>query len=419
MESVESFRLRARRWLAANMPRKAHSDLEWNPMNVGAEEARRARQLQRRLFDGGFAGICYPEKYGGLELTPEHQRAFTAESAPYEMPLLFNQPTLNIIGPTLLDLGTEQQKLRHIPAMLAGEELWVQFMSEPSGGSDMAAVTTSATLCDGRWVLNGSKIWSSYAYFSDYALCLARTDWDAAKHRGLTMFIVKIDQPGVTVKRIRQADGGNDFCQEFFDDVELTADCVVGHVNDGWTAALRLLHHERSATGGSSPFASNVGGRIKDSIDDLVKAAAAAGTLHTRRTRHLLAEAYELQTVQAQLIRRITAGVSSGELPPTASAILKLCSGTHSTRRTDIALEIAGEAAIWWRADEQQLRRIGEGYLMRQAACLGGGSSEMQRNIISERILGMPREPSEDRDRPFKEVRRNTTSGRNGPAGDR
>lgn len=412
MESLDEFRNRARKWLAECMPRKQGDDLEWNAMNVGPEDARRARELQRRLFEGGFAGICYPTAYGGLGLSPDHQRTFTRESRPYQMPMLFNQPTLNIIGPTLLDLGTEEQKQRHIPAMLKGDELWVQFMSEPSGGSDMAGVTTSATQNGEHWVLNGSKIWSSYAYFSDYALCLARTDWEATKHRGLTMFIVKIDQPGVTVNRIKQADGGEEFCQEFFDDVLIPDSGVLGRVNDGWTAALQLLHHERSATGGSSPFASNEGGRIKGSINDLVEAASDAGTLDDLRTRLLISEAFELQTVQDHLVRRISAGVTSGALPPTAGAILKLCSGLHSVRRTDIALAIAGEGAVWWQAERKHLRRIGESYLMRQAACLGGGSTEMQRNIISERILGMPRESTEDRDRPFREVRRNSTSNR-------
>ena len=192
------------------------------------------------------------------------------------MPLLFNTPTLTIIAPTILDMGTEAQKRRHLPAMIRGDELWVQFMSEPSGGSDLAGVITSAVFDGANYVLNGSKIWSSYAYFSDYAICLARTDWDAVKHRGLTMFTMKIHQPGITVNRIRQSDGNVEFCQEFFDDLAVAPEQVLGKVNDGWSVAQRLLFHERSATGGSSPYASGTAGRRRENIDDLVRLARAA-----------------------------------------------------------------------------------------------------------------------------------------------
>ncbi len=407
-ESVEDFRARAREWLAANMPRRAPGAPAWNAMDVSEEDAARARELQRKLYDGGFAGLCYPREYGGQGLTPAHQRAFTEECRPYEMPLLFNTPTFTIIAPTLLDMGSEAQKRRHLPAMIRGDELWVQFMSEPSGGSDLAGALTSAKWDGENWRLNGSKIWSSYAYFSDYAICLARTDWDAVKHQGLTMFIVKIHQPGVTVKRIRQSDGAIEFCQEFFDDVPIPPENVIGQVNDGWTVAQRLLHHERSSTGGSSPYASGTAGTRKESVDDLVELARRAGLTGDWKARQQLAEAYVLQTVQSQLVDRVVKGMETGALPTTAGALLRLFSGTFAVRRATIGFELAGPDAVAWKAEEESASRYGRGYVFRQASCLGGGSTEMQRNIISERILGMPREPAADRGVPFKDVRRNT-----------
>lgn len=407
MESVNEFRLRARDWLAANMPKLPDGAAPWDAMNVNPDDAARAKALQRRLFEGGFAGLCYPSEYGGKGLTREHQAAFTEESRRYEMPLLFNVPTLAIVGPTILDAGSEEQKRRHLPAMIRGDELWVQFMSEPSGGSDLAGAITSAKFDGDNYLLNGSKIWSSYAYFSDYAICLARTDWDAIKHRGLTMFIVKIHQPGIQVNRIRQSDGGLEFCQEFFDDVPIAPENVLGQVNDGWTVAQRLLFHERSATGGSSPYSSGTAGRRRDNIDDLLKLARSLGLADDPHVRDLLADARVQQTVQGQTARRVVDGIAAEALPATAGAILRLGSALFTARRADIAFEIAGARAVAWSGDEDAAAGVGGSYVFRQSACLGGGSTEMQRNIISERVLGMPREPAADRGIPFREVRRN------------
>jgi len=230
---LEAFRLRARDFLAASMPRltdRSNFDLMRED-----EDGLRARHLQKILFDGGFAGLCFPRAYGGQGLSRAHQLVFNQEAASFEMPILFNVPTFGILAATLLDFGTEAQKQRHIPAILEGRELWVQFLSEPSGGSDLAGLVTRATRDGDVFVLNGSKIWSSGAHRADYALCLARTDWHAPKHRGLTCFIVKIHQPGIDVRQIKMVNGSDEFCQEFFDDVAIPVDDVVGQVNDGWT----------------------------------------------------------------------------------------------------------------------------------------------------------------------------------------
>ena len=212
------------------------------------------RQSSGQLWDGGFAGLCYPVEYGGKGLPPSFQLAFNEESRGYELPWLFNTPTLTIITPTLLEFGTEEQKQRYIPAVLRGDELWVQFLSEPSGGSDLAGALTRATRDGDVFILNGSKIWSTYAWKSDYALCVCRTNWDVPKHSGLSVLIVKVHQPGIQIDQIKHVDGTDEFCQEFFDDVPIPADHVLGAVDDGWTVASRLMFHERSAMGGASPY---------------------------------------------------------------------------------------------------------------------------------------------------------------------
>jgi alkylation response protein AidB-like acyl-CoA dehydrogenase len=372
----------------------------------------RARELQRMLFEGGFTGICYPVEYGGQGLSPAHQRAFSEESAPYEMPIAFNTPALTICAPTILDFGTEEQKRRHLPAILSGDELWVQFLSEPTGGSDLAGLVTRADKDGDVWILNGSKIWSTGAYRADYALCLARTDWHATKHRGLTMFIVKIHQPGIDLQQIEMVNGSKEFCQEFFDDVALPEEDVVGRVNDGWTVASRLLFHERDAVGGGSPYASGIGpGTRSGPQNDVVELAQAVGKQHDSHVRQLVAEARVGERVQQQLISRVTTGLRTGQFVGPAGSIPRLYAAVNNERRVDIELEIAGSDAAVWASDDVG-GRYGIVYLQRQGGSLGGGSNEMQRNIISERVLGMPREYAADRDKPFEEVRRNPAPNR-------
>jgi alkylation response protein AidB-like acyl-CoA dehydrogenase len=403
MEDVEAFRLRARAWLADNMPRRTG-----RREMVQDERVDRNRELQRMLFDGGFAGIVFPKEYGGQGLTPAHQRAFSEETAGYEMPLLFNVPTLGILAPTLLEFGNEEQKLRHLPAILRGDELWVQFLSEPSGGSDLAGCITRATQDGDVWVLNGSKIWSSGAYWCDWAMCLARTNWDLPKHRGLTMFIVKIHQPGIQIEQIRQVNGASEFCQEFFDDVHIPAANVLGAVNDGWTVASRLLFHERNSVGGSSPYTSGGGAESASGgrLPGNAWLARELGVADDPHVRELVAESHILDVVHGQLAERLGTGMRSGAFPGTAGAIVRLFSGSKTERQTDINMEIAG-AAFAASAPGAVVNDFADQFLGRQGGSLGGGSTEMARNIISERVLGMPREYAADRDIPFNQVRRN------------
>ncbi len=404
VEPVEAFRARLRAWLPDNLPPEPDGTLVRTDERWAHE-----RVLQRRLWDGGFAGVRVPRECGGLGLTEEHRRAFNEEAAGYDLPFSFNVPTLGILAATLIDAGTHEQKLRHLPAILKGEELWVQFLSEPSGGSDLAGCLTRADRDGDVFVLSGSKIWSSGAYVADYAMCLARTNWDVPKHRGLTMFIVEIHQPGVTVEQIRQTDGSTEFCQEFFDDVPIPVSAVVGEVDDGWSVANRLLVHERMAVGGGSPY--TVGRSSKHEVGDdgaeLVDLIRRRGLEDDHHARLLLGEATVRSMVGSALIERLTAGMASGALPGSAGSVMKLYGAEAVIRRAEIGLELSGEDAVAWpTGGETAGARFGMHSLGRQGAALGGGSNEIQRNIISERLLGMPREAAADRDVAYRDVRR-------------
>jgi alkylation response protein AidB-like acyl-CoA dehydrogenase len=400
MEPFDAFRARAETWLAANMPRVGEVTTP-DDDDDGLAPWLRARELQRILYDGGFAGIAFPAEYGGLGLTREHQLAFNEASRGYEMPILLNVPTFTILAATLIDHGTEEQKRRHIPAILRGDEVWVQFLSEPSGGSDLASARTRATRDGDVFVINGSKIWSSGAFAADYAMILARTNWDVPKHAGLTMFIVEIHQPAITLNRIKQVNGSREFCEEFFDDVEVPASAIVGREEDGWAVATTLLGHEKNAVGGGSPYSSGATALVERTspLNDLLEMARASGTLDDGHTQELLGEAIALQTLRPHVIASVSRRIKGGELPTPATAILKLFDATSQVRATDIAVEIAGQSAA-----SASAGRAGEMFISRQARCLAGGSNEIQRNIISERVLGMPREPAADRGVAFKDV---------------
>ena len=407
IEPVDEFRARLRAWLPDNLPPEPEGAIERTDDRWAHE-----RVLQRRLWDGGFAGIRVPAAYGGLGLTEQHRLAFNEEAAGYDLPFSFNVPTLGILAATLLDAGSHEQRLRHLPAILKGEELWVQFLSEPSGGSDLAGCLTRADRDGDVFVLNGSKIWSSGAYVADYAMCLARTNWDVPKHRGLTMFIVKIHQPGVTVEQIRQTDGSTEFCQEFFDDVPIPVADVVGDVDDGWSVANRLLVHERMAVGGGSPYTAGRSSKheVGDDGAELIDLIRHRGLEDDSRARQLLGEASVRSMVGSALVERITGGMATGALPGAAGSLMKLYGATNVIRRAEIGLELAGEdAVVWPTGSETTGARLGRHSLGRQGAALGGGSNEIQRNIISERLLGMPREAAADRDIAYRDVRRSST----------
>lgn len=402
-ETIEEFRLRAREWLAATMPRVADApELE--------DEAawQRTRELQGILYDGGFAGICYPKEYGGQGLDVEYQRVFTEETAGYEMPLMLNVPSLSINVPTILDCGTEEQKQEHVRGGISGKGIYVQFLSEPSGGSNLAGVITKADRDGSSWVLNGSKIWSSFGYAADYGMCLARTDWDAPKHRGLTMFIVKIKQPGVELRRIEMTNGSREFCQEFFDDLVLPESAVLGEVNDGWTVATRLMYHERLTIGGGSPYVSggNIGtgspNRPKGTLIDL---ARSLGVEREDWVRDRIAGSDVLEVVGTHLSGHIAEEATAGRLAPGGAVSLsRLFHAEAQQFEHDAGFEIAGSVGVTHGGDSLA-GQWSKNYLSRQGTSLGGGSTEMSRNMAAERLLMMPREAMPDKDIPFRDVK--------------
>ncbi len=399
---LETFRGEARAWLEANLERRT------NPTRGGASESKTpgeiaaSRELQRRLYDGGYAGISFPDEYGGRGLSHAHERAFREEAIGFVMPD-FGGAGVVMFGPiarSMLAHASPEFLHRHIPKMLSGEELWCQFYSEPEAGSDLAGIRTRATRDGDDWILRGSKIWSTGADHADYGMCLARTDWDAPKHRGLTWFAVPTTAEGLTVRPITQINGGAGFCEEFLDDVVVNECDIIGEVNQGWPVAQTMLVYERGAgEGGPSPL------EPRDLAPDLVALARRSGRLDDPVARQSLARAHINDYVQFHMGRRIAARLRAAKTPdPAVAAYGKLASGTLAPIRARLAVELAGGHALFWSDDNKDGGQTSINYLNGRISSIAAGTNEMQRNGIGERVLGLPREPSFDSNKPFSEV---------------
>ena len=361
------------------------------------------RALQRRLFEAGFAGISWPAAYGGQGLSQEHEAAFGEEAVHFVLPDfgIAGGTTFGVCGMTMLAHASSDFLKRHVPRILAGDELVVQFFSDPEAGSDLAGVRTQAVRDGDRWILNGSKIWSSGAYYADYGMCLARTNWDVPKHRGLTWFAVPIAAKGVTVQRIRQINGDAEFCQEFFDDVELHDDDIIGAVDDGWTVAQTMLLFERG--GGSSPPQERSDARSL--APDLMEVAESVGRLDDPVVRQLITRVHIDDLARSALNTRIAELMRGNpELASGYASYGKLASGTFDPIRANIAVDVLGSRISGWSDPGSPAARTATNLLNSRFMAIAGGTNEMQRNTIGERVLGLPREPSFDRAKPFREV---------------
>jgi alkylation response protein AidB-like acyl-CoA dehydrogenase len=415
METVDEFRARARAWIRENLaPYDAGAEMGALHNVLNDEEELRAvvrdRALQRQLFDAGLAGVCVPREYGGQGLTPDHQRALAEELEGYEYPSRFQAPTMAPCMAVLLDFGTDEQKRRHVPAILRGEEIWMQLLSEPSGGSDVAGAITTAVRDGDEWVLNGSKVWTTGAWWSDWGLCLARTNWDVPKHRGLTVFMLALRQPGVDVHRIEMLNGSKEFCQEFITDVRVPDSDRIGVVDDGWTVGTRWMFHERMLH--NSPYVTVPPGVVHNGgrAAVIVSVARDAGRIDDPLARDLIGEARMLELVRDELQQRVTEGITTGAMSDQSAAIVRLFTGVASTRTTSISPEVAGAIGATWSDGDGAAAHSGDDFLLRQVSCIGGGTTEMARNVISERVLGMPRERTLDRDVAFRDVPRSSSS---------
>jgi alkylation response protein AidB-like acyl-CoA dehydrogenase len=418
VETVEEFRSRLRAWLPDGLPRADGSAPGMSQGRLSDEEeladVAHQRVLQRRLFDAGFSGICFPKEYGGQGLTPAHQQALNEEIWGYQFPSRFQVPGLQPCATVILDYGTEEQKREHITGILNGDEIWMQMLSEPTGGSDVAGAQTTAMRDGDEWVLNGSKIWTTGAWWADWGLCLARTNWDAPKHRGLSVFMLRIHQPNIEVHRIEMLNGSREFCQEFLTDVRVPDTDRIGDVNQGWTVGSRWMFYEKSfgmsyfTTRPTPPAGVEAGAnpRARGAGAGYIEEARRAGRLDDAATRELIGEAHALSLASSEGYQRIGKAMATGKLSEQAAGLTKIIGGTLGIRQSNIGLQLTGSSAAAWTDENKVAGERGTAFLVRQTGQIAGGTLEMSRNVVSERLLGMPREVTSDREIPFRDVPR-------------
>jgi alkylation response protein AidB-like acyl-CoA dehydrogenase len=380
----QQFRDELRAWLQANVP----------PPWVGkaTEEDKGEyfdflRAWQKKVYEAGWASISWPKEYGGRGAALIEQAIFQEEWARAEAPPLINVLGLSLIGPTIIAVGTEEQKKRFLPKILSAEEIWCQGFSEPNAGSDVASLSTKATLDGDHFVVNGQKIWTSLAHVSDWCLLLVRTDPTVPKHKGITALLVDMHSPGVTVRPLRQITGDASFNEVFFDNVRVTAANVLGEVNKGWSTAITTLMNERAhlGTGTYIQFKRNLDHLIARSRE--IKRGGSTASQDPVIRQKLAQSFIELEVFRLTNTRSLSK-MHNTSIPGPEGSILKLQWSELNQRMQQTAMETLGPYA--------QLHGFDNGqwvfnYLRTRANTIEAGTSEIQRNIIAERVLGLPK----------------------------
>jgi alkylation response protein AidB-like acyl-CoA dehydrogenase len=377
----EAFAAAIRAWLVENLevpPPFASLD----------EEVAWGRRWQARLATDRWVGIHWPTEYGGRGASPVEVAIYNMEYARARAPQPVNRVGVNNVGPTLLAFGTDDQKRRWVPPILDATEIWCQLFSEPGAGSDLAALSTRATPVDGGWLLNGQKVWTSYAQWSRWGICLARTDPDAPQHRGISYLVVDMEADGIEVRPLVQLTGEAEFNEVFFEDVFVPEDHLIGERNHGWSVASTTLSHER---GTIFAFKEQVVHEVF--LDEMYALARERGVLDEVEFSDGLAQSF----VETRVLRlhntRTLSRLAKGIEPGPETSWIKLAWSDMTQALSIRAVDLCGEAGPLWRgarevpADGKWQRQ----WLWSKAASIAGGTSEIQKNIVAERILGLPR----------------------------
>jgi alkylation response protein AidB-like acyl-CoA dehydrogenase len=394
-DSVEeaAFRAEVRAWLKENAPEREPGQLATSHSFYDFDEifVTEGKQWQQRIHEGGWAGITWPVEFGGRGGTFVESMIFRQEESRFDVASGLFAVGIGMAGPTIIGHGTHEQQRRYLPAMLRGEEVWCQLFSEPGAGSDLASLSTRAERDGDEWVVNGQKVWSSGAHHSDMGILLARTDPDLPKHRGITFFLLDMRSPGIEVRPLRQMTGGATFNEVFFTEVRVPVTNVVGEVNGGWRATMTTLANERGTGGGTSSF------------PQVLQLARDCRATTDPVLRQRLAGCYIRDEISRFLGFRIQTALSKGmSTPETSVAKLLFAMIAKETAELTMSLQgaqgmLIGEAARAHGYWQQQ-------FLSAPSYRIAAGSDEIQRNIIGERVLGLPGDVRADKDVPFRDL---------------
>ena len=385
-----AFRTEARDWLAANFPASLAKDMDGQSAAAQspAQPTGDSALWKERMGEKGWGTPTWPKAYGGGGLTPAEARVLAEEMARAGAVNPIGGMGVGMFGPTLLEYGNEDQKHRHIPAIVKAEQRWCQGFSEPGAGSDLAGLQTKAQDKGDHWLVNGSKIWTSGAQYADWCFCLVRTD-NTKKHEGISFMLIDMKTPGIEARPIRLIAGNSPFCETFFTDVKVPKENLVGPLNGGWTIAKRLLQFERNGMGnrqnGPAPAAVHEIAKSYVGVDE-------TGRLADRDLRARIVE-HEMETrLVQQTTRRAASEARSNQGPSAATSIMKNASMKVGQDRLELMLEVMGSQGLGWEGEGFQTDELTavRNWLSSKAFSIFGGSAEIQNNIISKRILGLP-----------------------------
>ena len=394
-------------WLRANLPAEWIEGIENNDPTKLAEGRKQVdyNEWCEKLGKAGYATPSWPKEYGGGGFDPDGVRAVNETLGKYKVPRSFNVIGIGMGGPTVMQWGSEEMKRQLLPPMAQHKEIWCQLFSEPSAGSDVATLGTRAVRDGDEWVINGQKVWTTMAHMAKWGMLVARTDPDAPKHKGLTYFIIDMHSPGVEVRPLKQITGDAEFNEVFFTDARVPDSMRVSDVGNGWAVATETLMNERVALSGEgSVGGGNTGG---GPIDELIRQAKKNGQWEDAVLRNKLVQLYI--EGRANKITNLRAAVAraGGKRPGPEGSITKLFQAEYNKRLQSTAMEMLGASATAWRPGEDAAVGASvRGFLRSRANTIEGGTSEIMRNILGERVLGLPKEPASDRDIPWSQIPR-------------
>jgi alkylation response protein AidB-like acyl-CoA dehydrogenase len=402
-----AFRLAFREWLRTVLPAGWMEALEDGDDDAFAAARKGFDPLRwmRTIGGSGYAAPLWPSQHGGMSAEPWAQQVVREELGRYRLPTFgINLLGVGLAGPTLVEHGTDEQKSRYLAPILTGEEIWCQLFSEPGAGSDLASLSTRAVRDGDEWVVNGQKVWTSLAQFAKWGMLLARTDPEVPKHEGLSYFVLDMRSPGVTVRPLVQMTGSADFNEVFLSDVRVPDSQRVGAVGDGWRVARTTLMNERLALSGLAIDAASLSGGVRK--DPWERMLDGVRDRHDPLVRQDLARVYIAHEVKEITSGRAAAARLKGREPGPEGGIGKIFNAELNQYRTNLTMKAAGLAAVAWMPGDHDAAQRATAFLRTRANTIEGGTSEILRDQIAERILGLPREPAADKGVPWSETRR-------------
>jgi alkylation response protein AidB-like acyl-CoA dehydrogenase len=394
------FRAEARAWLDATAERRAYPGETWKARYGEADGLARAKAWQATKHAAGFAAVTWSTEYGGRGGTPIQQVIYNQEEARFLVPRGYFEIGLGMCIPTLHAYATEAQKQRYTPKALAGEEIWCQLFSEPAAGSDLAGLRTRSVRDGGDWVINGQKIWTSGAHFADWGIIVTRSDPRAPKHKGLTFFFLDMHSPGIEVRRIKQVSGASNFNEVYFTDVRVPDSQRLGAVGQGWGVSITTLMNERLAVG-------DVAGPDFDEIFALARAVELPDgpAIRNAAVRERLAEWYVRQQGLRYTRFRTMTALSRGETPGPEASIAKIVSASKLQEIATFAMDLQDMGGVVLDPTQVPMRAaFQDALLYSPGGRIAGGTDEILRNIIAERVLGLPADVRVDKELPFDEL---------------